>query len=87
MYYNIIKMNKIICEKSILNILFYRKHKVLTQNIVEYKNTKYEWIKNQSQQIDKMGFDNWYNNTTGPMGPPIELKDRKNPIYYKIINK
>ena len=83
-------MKRIICEKTLFNILFYRKHKKQYNLNLEYpynnlyrKNT-FNWIKQQSHLIDKKGFDNWYRNTNGPLGIPKDIPVRNNPFYYKL---
>ena len=83
-------MKRIICEKTLFNILFYRKHKKQFNLKLEYpNNTLYkkntsEWIVGQSNLIDKMGFDNWYKNTEGPLGVPKDIPIRNNPFFYKL---
>lgn len=83
-------MKRIICEKTLFNILFYRKHKKQFNLKLEYpNNTLYkkntsEWIVGQSNLIDKMGFDNWYKTTKGPLGIPNDIPVRNNPFYYKL---
>ncbi len=83
-------MKRIICEKTLFNVLFYRKHHKQfnlnvenTFNTIHKKNT-YEWIVGQSNLIDKMGFENWYKNTNGPTGVPKDIPVRTNPFYYKL---
>ena len=83
-------MKRIICEKTIFNILFYRKHQTHYNLKLDYpyntlyrKNT-FEWIVSQSNVIDKMGFDNWYKNTKGPLGVPKDIPIRTNPFVYKL---
>jgi len=82
-------MSKKICEKSIFNILMYRQHKMIMQNrekmcknIQNFENSTFKWVGYQSKQIDIMGFDEWYNHTDGPFGPPETVEQRKNPFCY-----
>lgn len=83
-------MNRIICEKTMFNILFYRKHKTQYNLKIEYpynnlyKKNTFEWIVHQSKVIDEMGFDNWYKNTKGPLGVPKYIPVRTNPFIYKL---
>jgi|TARA_B110000879_G_scaffold202019_1_gene277832 hypothetical protein len=88
-------MSKKICEKSLFNILFYRKHKAFfTGNEKSYMNiyinnshydkSLYNWIDKQSNEIDSMGFKNWVNNTDGPLGPSNFLYKAHYPYYYTI---
>mgnify|MGYP007107009587 CR=1 FL=1 len=79
-------MSRKICEKSIFDVLLYRKHKLYQQYSSKYSDTTFGWIHNQSKKIEKKGFDHWYNNTDGPLGPPSDLPIRKNPIFYKLYN-
>jgi hypothetical protein len=88
-------MNKKICEKSLFNILFYRKHKAFFKgneksymnmyiNNSYYDKSLYNWIDKQSTEIDSMGFKNWMNNTDGPLGPSNILYKTHYPYYYTI---
>ena len=80
-------MSKNICEKSLFNILLYRKHKFQINSKTNNnmcKNTTLDWVKKQSNTIDEIGFNKWYNNTNGRYGPPSHLKIRKNPLYYDV---
>lgn len=73
-------MAKKICEKAIFNVLFYRNYKMIfshsgwhSMNEIGHPISKIDWVKCQSNQIDKMGFDKWYRTTDGPIGPPGSL--------------
>jgi len=83
-------MKRIICEKTLFNILFYRKHhkqynlKLENINNTLHQKTTFDWIVNQSNLIDNMGLDNWYKNTKGPLGIPNDIPVQTNPFYYKL---
>jgi len=68
---------RIICENSLRWILNYRyalKSKNPTFNLKKmadrdgHSGGSWHWTKLQSQKIDEMGWDNWFNKTQGPEG-------------------
>ena len=74
-------MSKKICEKTVFNILLYRKHQPIftrmdTEIVKEYDANvcTLNWVKEQSKLIDTMGFDNWFRKTGGPSGVPAHMK-------------
>jgi len=75
-------MNRIVCEKTLFNILYYRHHNKLYKYSYEYpynnlyRKSTLNWIVHQSDLINKMGFDNWYKNSDGPLGIPNDLSLR-----------
>ena len=84
-------MPKKICEKSIFNVLFYRKHKIVMHKYEEkykdmpkFENSTLRWVRYQAQQVDNIGFDNWYTKTDGPFGPPEYVKKNEIPFLYKF---
>ena len=88
-------MTKRICEKAIFNVLFYRNYKMMfshsgwhSMNEIDQPISKIKWVKSQSDKIDRMGFDKWYNTTDGPRGDPnkacIFNKSGQNRCYTQI---
>jgi len=86
-------MTKHLCEKSLFNVLFYRRHKHSFKNFEQRhlirsnktnENNEFEWVKNQSNYIDQHGFNQWITHTNGPYGTPSHLKMRSNPYTYTI---
>lgn len=68
---------RIICEDSLRWILNYRhtcKSRKPTHSLEKladidgHSGGSWIWTKSQSQQIDKIGWDNWFNKTKGPEG-------------------
>ena len=92
-------MNKTICEKSLFNILFYRMHKSsfdrfslrnkkickeFKLNNNNDKENSFEWIKLQSNYIDKHGLEHWIKNSDSVTGLPKHINIRSSPFSYNI---
>jgi len=71
---------KKICEKSLFDILFYRRNAlVMSQHIKNggeiphYPKQYFKWVQNQSSRINTIGINNWFYKTDGPCGPPKHI--------------
>lgn len=77
-------MSRKICEKTIYNVLFFRHNTKLINRMLlhygcipGYTEKTLNWVKSQALQVEKLGFDDWYNNTDGPLGMEQEVANRK----------
>jgi hypothetical protein len=68
-------MSRKICEKSIYNVLLYCNNSQLFNRtllkhgyVPGFTDRTLNWTRTQAYQLNKLGFDVWYNKTDGPLG-------------------
>lgn len=87
-------MSRKICEKSIYNVLFYCNnsqviHETLIQHgyVPGFTDRTLSWTITQAYQVNKLGFDVWYNKTNGPLGISQLQPINKEACYEDIHTK
>jgi hypothetical protein len=65
-------MSRKICEKTIYNVLFFRHNtKLINRMLLDYGCIP--GYTEKTLNWEKLGFDDWYNNTDGPLGMEQEV--------------